>query len=145
MRKRLRLTVWIVTLCALLLGGCGEVLNEYYISNHTATDLNIRLTPLYFETVDLASGPLIADVRKGVRSSLQRSVDHDLEGETLLFKLPTRTTILLGFSHGGNDLFSYLEVRSNEQRLVMDRDNYREYFAVHDYFVGAVVHVLNVK
>ena len=144
-RKRLRLTVWIVMLCALLLGGCGEVLNEYYVSNHTETDLTIRLAPLYIETVDLASGPLIEDIRKSARSLLQQSVDYDLEGETLLFVLPIQTTIFLGFSTGGMVLFSHPEVRSDERHLIMDGDDYREYFAVQDNLVGAVVHVLDVK
>ena len=145
MKTQLRLTIWIVFLCLPLLGCCGEVLNEFYISNHTDMELTVRLTPLFFETVDLSSGPLIKDVRKSARPSLQQSMSFDQEGETIQFTLPAKTTVFLGFSSGGNVLFSKLEVSSDNLRLVMDRDDYREYFAVHDRFVGAVVHVLNVK
>lgn len=145
MKPQLRLTLWTVILCAPLLAGCGEVLNEYYVSNHTDVDLTVRFTPLYLETVDLSSGPLIADIRESARSSLQQPVSFDQMGETVQFTLPAKTTVFLGISSGGNVLFSELEISSNEWRSVIDRNNYKEYFAVHDNFVGAVVHVLNVK
>ena len=145
MKTQQRLTIWILVLCAYLLSGCGEVVNEYYISNHTDTDLAVSLTPFYVETVDLSSGPLIEDIQKSVRSSLSQPVSFDQEGDSMLFTLPAKTTVFLGISSGGNDLFSQLEVRSNGQQLAMDRDDYHEYFAVHDNLVGAVVHVLNVR
>ena len=72
-------------------------------------------------------------------------MSFDQEGETIQFTLPAKTTVFLGFSSGGNVLFSKLEVSSDNLYLIMDRDDYKEYFAVHDRFVGAVVHVLNVK
>jgi hypothetical protein len=145
MKRQLQWTVGIVVLCALLLG-CGEVLNEYYISNHTDVDLTVRLTPLYTgQTVTLSSGPLIEDVRKSARSSLQQSVSFHQDGEAIQFTLPAKTTVFLGSSSGGNTLFSQLEVRSKDWHLAMDRDDYKEHFSVHDRFVGAIVHVFNVK
>ena len=53
--------------------------------------------------------------------------------------LPARTTVFLGFSTGGRELFTQLEVPSEGRRLVVDRDNTRERFAVHDRFAGASV------
>ncbi len=145
-RTQLRWILWIVVFfCALLLSGCGEVLNEYYLSNHTDTVLTVRFTPLYIETVKLWSGPLIEDIQKSARSSLTQPVSFEQEGETLQFIVPAKTTVFLGISGGGNDLFSQLNVNSNNLQLAMDRDDYKQYFAVHDNFVGAVVHVLNVK
>lgn len=137
--------IWIVSLCVLLLGGCGEVLNEYYISNHTDTALTVRLTPLYAETVELSSGPLIEDIHTSARSALEQPVDFDPVGENIHFTIPAKTSIFLGFSSGGNVPFSQLDVSADNVRLVMDRNDYKEYFTVHDYFVGAVVHVLNIK
>ncbi len=131
--------------CAPLLAGCGEVLNEYYISNHTDMSLTVRFTPRYIDTVDLLSGPLIEDIQKSERASLQQSVSFGQQGETVQFEIPAKTTVYLGFSSGGNDLFSQLEVESNDRHLTMDSDDYHEYFVIHDNFVGAIVHVLNVK
>jgi len=137
--------IWVVLLCLPLLTGCGEVLNEYYISNHTDVSLTIKLTPRYIDTVDLNSGPLIEDIRNSARGSLPQPVSFDPQGEVVQFTLPAKTTVYLGFSSGGNDLFSQLEVSSENRRTVMSGDDYRNYFAVHDNFVGAVVHVFNVK
>ncbi len=145
MKTQLRLMIWIVIFCVPLLAGCGEVLNEYYISNHTDRSLTVRFTPRYIDTVDLLSGSLIEDIQKSARSSLQQSVSFDQDGETVQFEILAQTTVFLGFSSGGNDLFSQLEVRSNSQHLVMDSNDYKEYFMVHDNFVGAIVHVFNVK
>jgi hypothetical protein len=145
MKTQLQLTVWLLILCAVWLSGCGEVLNEYYISNHTDSALPVTFTPFYVETVDLSSGPLIGDIQKSARSSLSQPLSFSEEGDTVLFILPAKTTVFLGISTGGNDLFSQLELSSNGQHLVMDRDNYHEYFTVHDNLVGAVVHVLNVE
>ena len=136
--------LWIVLLCIPLLSGC-QVLNEYYISNHTNSALAVRLTLLEMEQVDLSSGPLIEDIQKSVRSSLQQPVSFEQEGETIQFTLPAKTTVYLGFSGGGEDLFSQLEIRSGDLRLVIDRDDSEERFTVHDNFVGAIVHVLNVE
>jgi len=139
------LTLWLVVLSMLLLAGCGEVLNEYYISNHTDTDLTVNLTPFYLENVELQSGPLIADIQRGSRSALPQAMDFTRDGESIQFTLPARTSIFLGFSFGGHDLFSHLEISSNDRHIVMDDRDYHEYFSVHDYFVGAVVHVFNVR
>ena len=73
----------ILVLCALLSSGCGETLNEYYVSNHTDTDVTVRLTPVFVETIELASGPLIADLEMSARSYLQQPVSYDLEQGTL--------------------------------------------------------------
>ena len=132
-------------LCVLLLFGCWEVYNEYYISNHTEVDLTVRLTPLYVEAVDLSSGPLIEDIRKSARSSLQQSLSVDQQGETLLFTVEAKTTVFLGTSSGGRGLFSQLEITSRDLHLVMDGDDYTEHFSVQDNIVGAVVQVLNVR
>jgi hypothetical protein len=142
---RRRLTIWIVVLCALLLAGCSEVLNEYYISNHTDGDLTVRITPLYIETVHPSSGPLIQEIRKSARASLSKPVSFDQEGDTNQFTLPAKTTVYLGFSSGGMELFRGLEVISGDRHLVMDGDDYKEHFTVRDNFVGAVVHVLDVR
>ena len=142
---RLRLCIWMIVLCAALLFGCGEVLNEYYISNHTEEDLTVRLTPLYMDTVDLLWGPLIEDIRRSARSSLQQSVSFTQQGETLQFTVEAKTTVFLGTSGGGGDLFSQLEITSRDLHLVMDGDDYTEHFTVRDNFVGAVVQVLNVR
>jgi len=145
MQTQPRLIIWIVTLCVILLGGCAEVLNEYYISNHTDTALTVRLTPLYAETVELSSGPLIEDIHTSARSVLEQPVDFDQVGEEIHFTIPAKTSIFLGFSSGGNVPFSQLDVSADSMQLVMNRNDYKEHFAVHDKFVGAVVHVLNVK
>jgi hypothetical protein len=76
---------------------------------------------------------------------LLQPVSFDREGDTILFTLPAKTTVFLGISSGGSNLFSQLEVSSNDQHLVMDRDDYREYFTVHDNLIGAVVHVLTIR
>jgi hypothetical protein len=144
MKSPRRLTVWIVLLCIPLLSGC-QVLSEYYISNHTYEDLTVRLTPLEMDQVHLASGPLIEEIQKSVRSSLQQPVSFDQEGEAIQFTLPAKTTVYLGFSGGGEDLFSQLEIRSGDRRLVMDGDDSAEHFTVHDNLVGAIVHVLDVE
>ncbi len=145
MNMRLRLMILIVMFCVPVLTGCGEVFNEYYISNHTDISLMVRLTPRYIDTVDLSSGSLIEDIQNSARSSLQQPVSFDQDGKTVQFEIPAKTTVFLGFSSGGNDLFSQLEVKSNNQHLVMDSNSYKEYFTVHDSFVGAIVHVFNVK
>ena len=145
MQTQPRLIIWIVALCVLLLGGCGEVLNEYYISNHTDTALTVSMTPRYAEMVELSSGPLIEDIHTSARSALEQPVDFDQVGDRVHFTIPAKTSVFLGFSSGGNVPFSQLDVNADNMQLVIDRNDYKEYFAVHDNFVGAVVHVLNVK
>ena len=142
---RLRLCMWMTILCVLLLLGCWEVRNEYYISNHTEVDLAVRLTPLYMDTVDLSSGPLVENIQKRTRSSLQQSVSFEEQGGTLAFTVGAKTTVFLGTSSGGRGLFSELEITSRDQHLAMDGEDYREYFTVQDHLVGAVVQVLNVR
>jgi hypothetical protein len=97
------------------------------------------------DQVHLASGPLIEEIQKSVRASLQQPVSFEQEGETIQFTLPAKTTVFLGFSGGGEDLFSQLEIRSGDQDLAMDGDGYKEHFTVHDNLVGAIVHVLDVE
>lgn len=145
MRTQLRRTLLIVVLCALLLGGCGEVLNEYYISNHTDMALTVRLTPLYIETVDILAGSLIEDVTSSARSSLEQPVGFVQDDEVIQFVVSAKTTVFLGFSSGGNDLFSQIDLSSDAFQMTIARDNYKEYFTTHDNFVGAIVHVLNIK
>ena len=53
--------------------------------------------------------------------------------------------LLLGFSHGGQDLFTALEVNSENQQVSMTDQDYRDYFEVFDRLVGAVVHVYNFR
>jgi hypothetical protein len=145
MRTQLRLTIWIVLIIGPLLNACGEVLNEYYISNHTDNELTVRFTPIFMETVDLASGPLIEDIQRSARSSLSQAVEFDQDEDSIQFLLPARTTVFLGISSGGNELFTQLEAGSDGWQLVVDENHVGEYFSVHDNFIGAVVHVLNVK
>ena len=145
MSAQRRLTLWLVVLSLSLLSGCGEVFNEYYISNHTDAELRVQLTPVYLDTVDLLSGPLIPDIRTSERSSLAQPVGYEQAGDTVRFIIPAKSSVYLGFSSGGNDLFSELELTSNNAQLMMDNQNYHEHFAVHDRLIGAVVHVLNVK
>ncbi|MBT4511818.1 MAG: hypothetical protein HOC20_06380 [Chloroflexi bacterium] len=143
--KRNQCMIAIILLGSVLLGGCGEVYNEYYISNHSAESLAISLTPFYIENTDLSYGPLIEDIRVSERSALQQPVDYDQVGESLHFSLPSKSSLYLGFSSGGNELFSQLEISSESLQVVMDRDDYREYFEVYDRLVGAVVQVYNVR
>lgn len=138
------MTLWILVICIPFLSGCGEVLNEYYISNHTDSALDASLVPFFIETVDLSSGLLIEDIQSSARSSLPQAMSYEREGDTLQFAIPPKTTVFLGISSGGNDLFQELEVSSSNRQLIMDDSNYDEYFTVHDNFIGAVVHVLNV-
>ena len=145
MKIHLRFVPWFMLFCIPWLAACGEVVNEYYISNHTDLSLTVSLTPRYLDTVDLLSGPLIEDIRKSARPSLQQPIHFEQAGETVHFEIPPKTTVFLGFSSGGNDLFSHLEVRSESRQFVMDDNDYRDYFTVHDRFVGAVVHVFNVE
>ncbi|MCB0192472.1 MAG: hypothetical protein KDJ65_11065 [Anaerolineae bacterium] len=140
-----QILIGIVALCLLLLSGCGEVLNEYYISNHTDAALTVRFTPRYVEMVALSSGPLIEEIEQSARTSLEQPVHFDQDGETIQFTIPAKTSVFLGYSSGGNDLFSQLDVSNDTIQLVMDSNDYREHFAVHDHFFGAIVHILNVK
>ena len=138
---------WLITitlLCTVLLS-CGEVLNEYYISNHTGESLTVSLTPFYIENADLSYGPLIEDIQDSERENLQQPVDHKQVGESLQFILPPESSVYLGFSPGGHKLFSHLAVSSENLQMVMDQDDYREYFEVHDKFFGAIVQIYNVK
>ena len=144
-KNRSSLTIWLVILLWPLLAGCGEVLNEYYLSNHTDNDLTIELTPFYPETVELQSGPLIEEIERSARSSLPQPVNFTQTGEVIQFTMPAHTSVFLGISTGGTDLFSRLEVSSTDRQIVMDDSNYHDHFSVHDHFVGAVVHVFNVK
>ena len=127
----------------LLLAGCGEVINEYYLSNHTDQELIVRMTPIFVDTVDLASAPLIADIRSSVRSSLQSPVSSTREGDILTFTIPARTTAFLGFSHGGFELFSQLEITTGDGPLVIKESDVGNHFTVTDWLIGPVVHVLN--
>ncbi|MCP4165216.1 MAG: hypothetical protein GY759_04895 [Chloroflexi bacterium] len=134
-----------IILCGLLLSGCGEVPNEYYISNHTDDVLTVTFTPRYREMVDLTSGPLIDEIGQSVRSSLKQSLDHDQVDESIQFAIPPKTTVFLGSSSGGNVLFSQLQVKSEHVDLSMDAADYRTYFSVHDNLVGAIAQVLDVR
>ena len=138
---------WLIVttlLCTVLLS-CGEVLNEYYISNHTDGNLTVNLTPYYIEHIDLSYGPLIEDIRDSERENLQQLMDYEQVGESLQFILPPKSSAYLGFSTGGHELFSQLEVSSENLQVVMDQDDYREYFVVHDKFFGAIVQIFNVR
>lgn len=145
MNLQFRWAIGILLLVVPLLAGCGEVLNEYYLSNHTGAAQTVRMTPLFLDTVDLAAGPLVPEISGSVRGSLPEPVSFEQHGESIQFTLPAQTTIYLGFSSGGTDLFHELEVSSEERRLVVNEANRREHFIVHDNFVGAVVHVLDVR
>jgi hypothetical protein len=140
---------WLIVLtlfCTVLLS-CGEVLNEYYISNHTGESLTVTLTltPFYFDQTDLSYGPLIENIRLSERENLQQPMDYEQIGESMQFILPPNTSIFLGFSTGGKKLFSQLEISSENRQVVMDRDDYREYFEIYDKFFGAIVQIYNVK
>lgn len=135
----------IVLICSLLLSGCGEVYNEYYLSNHMNHNLTVTLTPFYFENSDLSYGPLIKDIRTSERAALTQPIDHHQVEDSLQFVLPPQSSVYLGFSTGGNQLFSQLEVSSESLQVAMDQYTYRDYFEVYDRLVGAVVQVYNVK
>lgn len=142
--KTYRWMIAVAVLCAALLS-CGEVLNEYYISNHTAEPLSVELAPIYIENADLTYGPLIAEIRTSERERLGQPLEHQRIGERLLFTIPPYSSVYLGFSFGGNTLISSLEIHSERQQVVMDEDDYRDYFEVYDRFFGAIVQVYNVK
>jgi len=145
MNTQFRWVIWTVLLVAPLLAGCGEVLNEYYLSNHTDEAKTVRMTPLFLDTVDLKAGPLIAEISGSVRASLEEPVAFEERGEAIEFTLPAQTTVYLGFSSGGTELFRQLEVSSPGRRFFVNASNYREYFSVRDNLVGAVVHVLDIR
>ncbi|MEM7346491.1 MAG: hypothetical protein AAF485_19795 [Chloroflexota bacterium] len=131
--------------CLPLLSGCGEVLNEYYISNHTNDDLMVVFRPFYPETVDVLAGPLIPEIEGSVRESLTQPLEVIQNDDILRFTLPAQTTIYLGSVTGGNDLFAYLEVTAKNWQIAMDDDSYDTHFAVHDNFIGAIAHVFEIK
>ena len=148
LRKGLWVTgmVAVPALLVLLLAGCTEVLNEYYISNHTDAEIQVRFTPFYTETVDVATGPLIEEMGTRPRGLLPDTVDYELvDGEEVVFSLGPRRTAFLGFSMGGNELFSDLELALGERRLSLQGSEQEEAFRVIDRFIGAVVHVLDVR
>ena len=89
---------WLAALLALfiaLAAGCGEVLNEYFINNHTAQPLTVRLTPNYVDTVDLRMGPLIEDIRPGVHDSLSEAVESTVQDDVIEFTLPPHTSVTI--------------------------------------------------
>lgn len=139
-RRFYQLTRWLTIFSVMLLNGCS-LLNEYYISNHTDAEIIVQMTPRYVEMVELLSGPLITDVRKSVRESLTMPVAFTEDGDSVQFVIPAETTLFIGFSSGGNELFTQLELQTNGQSTVITDDD----FAVHDRLVGAIVHVLNVE
>lgn len=145
MKLQFRWAIGILLLVVPLLAGCGEVLNEYYLSNHTDEAKTVRMTPLFLDTVDLAAGPLIPKISGSVRASLPELVDFEERGEAIEFTLPAQTTMYLGFSSGGTELFHELEVSSPGRRFFVNDSNYREYFSVRDNLIGAVVHVLDIR
>ena len=95
--------------------------------------------------MDLSYGPLIEDIQRSQRENLQQPIDHQQIGESLQFVLPPKTSLYLGFSSGGQQLFSLLEVTSENLQVVMQQDDYRQYFELHDKFFGAIVQVYNVR
>jgi hypothetical protein len=141
---RILLLLVVMLSSVVLLTGCGEVLNEYYLSNHTAGNLTVRLTVPYPEAVDLTAGPLQTDIRRSARSQLTEPVAATQQGDTLSFTVPPNTSLLLGISSGGNVMFSRLEISGSAPPLDIEAEGSRDYFTVHDYLIGPVVHVLNV-
>ncbi len=144
-KTQFRATLWLLIFIAPWLVSCGEVVNEYYISNHTDASLTVRFTPFYIETVALSSGPLIDDIRRSAHADLPQAVPFDQQEDVIQFEIPAKTSVFLGISGGGHDLFSHLEVQSSHGHTVMNSTDYGNYFAVHDYLIGAVVHVFNVN
>ncbi len=142
-RIQIRRVIWLISL--VILTGCGEVLNEYYISNHLETAVTINMTPFFIETADISSGPLINDLESSVRGELDRPLAYELAGDTIQLTLPPKTTIYLGSSSGGNDLFSELIVSYGERQITMTENDYHDYFDLHDNFVGPIAHVYDIK
>ena len=129
----------------LLIAGCTEVLNEWYISNYTDSEVEVRFTPFYTETLKMTSGPLIENMGSRPSGLVPDAVDHEIVDGQVQFRLGPRQTVFLGISTGGNELFSSLELTLGDRRLALDEADQWEDFRVIDNFIGAVVHVLDVR
>lgn len=145
--------VWgcLPVLVILLLGGCGEVLNEFYLSNHTDEDVSVTMQPRFIEQVDLRAGEVMESIERSVRTSLGETLRFEQNGDEINFILPARTTVFLGFSSGGNQPFETLSVNRGDDSVQtdaavqIDAANYRQHFSITDKMVGAIVHVLDVR
>jgi hypothetical protein len=145
MKVRFSVQLLFTVFLGLLLVGCGEVINEYYISNHTETAVSINMTPVYIDTVDISSGPLIETLEITARDSLTQTLDYEIVADTIQLTIPPDTTVYLGSSFGGNDLFTHLELHLADEQILMDADNYSEHFALHDNFIGPLVHIFDIR
>lgn len=140
-----QVVAWGCLLVLLLLGGCGEVLNEFYISNHTDEEVIVTMQPRFIEQVGLRSAEVLETIERSVRISLDETLRFEQSGDEINFVLPARTTVFLGFSSGGNQPFKALLVERGDESLEITPANYRQHFSITDKMVGAVVHVLDLR
>lgn len=137
--------VCLLILTALLLGGCGEVLNEFYLSNHTDEEVVVTMQPRFIEQVDLRAGEVMETIERSIRTSLGETLRFEQTGDEISFVVPARTTVFLGFSSGGNQPFETLSVNRGDDAVQISAANYRQHFSITDKMVGAIVHVLDVR
>ncbi len=154
--RRMRRPVWLASLAVMipallaLLAGCSEVLNEYYVSNHTQSEVMVRFSPYYTDTyhaktVDILAGSLGEEMGARSRGLPTDTADYELVDGAVQFRLGPRRTVFLGISSGGNEPFSHIEIALDDRTLSIDEADQREAFRVIDNFIGAVVHVLDVR
>ena len=132
-------------LVLLLLGGCGEVLNEFYISNHTDAEVVVTMEPRFIEQVDLRAGEVMETIERSVRTSLGETLHFEQTGDEISFVVPARTSVFLGFSSGGNQPFETLSVNRGDDTVQISATNYCQHFSTTDKVVGAIVHVLDLR
>ncbi len=142
-------THYAISICVIvlvtLLAGCGEVLNEFYISNHTDKDVRIIMTPRFMEQVNLSAGDEHDTIERSVRSSLNETIPFEQDGDKISFVVPAHTTAFIGFSSGGNEPFKTLSVQTADALMEITSADHREYFTVQDPVIGAIVHVLDLR
>ena len=134
----------------LLLSGCS-VLNEYYINNHTESDILITLTysddaMLSNDTPQISYAPLHDSIVGGSHQSFTEQVLYQNTGSgAIQFSLPSKSTAFLGMSGGGDKLYTRLQVDTETDQLIISGEEHRQYFDIRDNLVGAIVNVLNVE
>lgn len=75
--------------------------NEYYISNHTDTTFDVEMDVRYPELIDLRQGPVLEVTPNRARQELPSTLMFEVIDQKVLFTLPAKTTVFLGFSTGG--------------------------------------------
>ena len=139
-----------LTTLSLVLTGCS-VLNEYYINNHTDSDVLVTIAysdeaMLPNDTPQITYAPLLDSVVSGSKQSFESELAYQtLDDASVQFSIPAKSTVFLGLARGGDRLYTKLQVETEAGELVIDGTQHREHFEIRDNLVGAIVNVLNVE